>query len=456
MNLKKIKIFILSIFSLSFIMFSSSFQTAILSITYASCQKQTILAAPNSLTNFSSEQPASTKPMLQWTKVEGAVAYELELLYTPAKNQSQSETDPNCFFSTRYIYTNGFNADLSENFAGDCFYWRVRGLNIDGAPISLFSNPEKVCVDRQLEILQKPVPTSIFNLANGSTLLYPVYAWLPIAGASKYEVEILSALPENPNGTEPSVNRIDVLTATGFDCYDEQPRFSDQPFYWRVRGLDDMGNPIGVYSDAEKFVITPDANISVATYGDSITHGGGSVSYSPADWEYSYQNYLTFPTMNLGRSGDTSRAMVERFDTDVLPFKPKYLLILAGTNSIRGGTSATEVIADLKILKGKCLDNNILPVFLTLPPINPENIEKIFNETTASDWQLQRRLVNEYIRSQVYIDICPNMEDSNGNLKGHLAVDRLHPDIAGKKRIAQAINKNWAQILNLPWYAWLK
>ena len=176
MNLKKIKIFILSIFSLSFIMFSSSFQTAILSITYASCQKQTILAAPNSLTNFSSEQPASTKPMLQWTKVEGAVAYELELLYTPAKNQSQSETDPKCFFNTRYIYTNGFNADLSENFAGDCFYWRVRGLNIDGAPISLFSNPEKVCVDRQLEILQKPVPTSIFNLANGSTLLYPVYA----------------------------------------------------------------------------------------------------------------------------------------------------------------------------------------------------------------------------------------------------------------------------------------
>ena len=112
MNLKKIKIFILSIFSLSFIMFSSSFQTAILSITYASCQKQTILAAPNSLTNFSSEQPASTKPMLQWTKVEGAVAYELELLYTPAKNQSQSETDPKCFFNTRYIYTNGFNADL--------------------------------------------------------------------------------------------------------------------------------------------------------------------------------------------------------------------------------------------------------------------------------------------------------------------------------------------------------
>ena len=48
------------------------------------------------------------------------------------------------------------------------------------------------------------------------------------------------------------------------------------------------------------------------------------------------------------------------------------------------------------------------------------------------------------------------MEDYNGNLKGHLAVDGLRLDIAGKKRIAQAINKNWALILNLPWYAWLK
>ena len=70
MNLKKIKIFILSIFSLSFIMFSSSFQAPILSITYASCQKQTVLAVPNSLINFSSEQPASTNQCCNGQKLK--------------------------------------------------------------------------------------------------------------------------------------------------------------------------------------------------------------------------------------------------------------------------------------------------------------------------------------------------------------------------------------------------
>nr|WP_255711076.1 GDSL-type esterase/lipase family protein [Pelosinus baikalensis] len=89
-------------------------------------------------------------------------------------------------------------------------------------------------------------------------------------------------------------------------------------------------------------------HVAVATFGDSITHGGGSVSYSPADWEYSYQYYLDFPSVNLGKSGDTSQTMVERFEQDVLPFHPQYLIILAGTNSLRGGVTAENVIADLK------------------------------------------------------------------------------------------------------------
>lgn len=420
----------------------------------AACRTNVQTNKPIPTTHFSQQKPASIKPVLTWSKVEGAVAYELELLTKPPENLDKPVSYPTCFFSTNKVYVNGFNADLSVYFKGESFYWRVRGVDIDGNPIGSFSDAEKVYIDRQQDVIQKPVPTSFFNQSAGATLLYPVYAWIPIAGAEKYEVEILDDLPENPNGVAPSIHRIDSAVAIGFDCYDEKPRIAEKPFYWRVRGLDQNGNPVGVYSDAGQFSVNPNKHVTVATFGDSITHGGGSVSYSPADWEYSYQHYLEFPTINLGKSGDTSQAMLERFEQDVLPFHPQYLLIMAGTNSIRGGVPAESVIADLKVLKEKCLDNNIRPVFLTLPPINPDNIKKVFDESTATDWQEQMRLVNDFIRTQIHIDVTRDMEYNNGILPARLAVDGLHLDIEGKKKIAAAVNANWVSITALPWQSW--
>lgn len=396
--------------------------------------------------HYSQQSPASLKPVLAWTKVEGAVSYEIELFTGQPGHSNKAAASSGRFFTTKTIYVNGFNADLSDGFSGDSFYWRVRGLDLDGNPLSAFSEAEKVYVDRGKKPLLKPIPTSVFNQSPGSTLLYPVYAWIPVAGAEQYEVEILDGLPENPNGVAPSVHRIDAAIAVGFDYYDEKPRISEKPFYWRVRGLDAEGNAVGVYSDAGTFTVNPGEPVTVATYGDSITHGGGSVSYSPADWEYSYQHYLDFPTINLGKSGDTSQTMIERFDEDVVPFHPQYLIILAGTNSLRGGVAADSVIEDLEALKEKCLAHDIIPVFLTLPPINPDNIKKVFDEDTVSDWQVQMQLVNNYIRTQNHIDVARDMHYFNGTLPTKLAVDGLHLDIKGKRKMADAINANWPRV----------
>jgi len=217
----------------------------------ATCTATTMNVQANkaiSTSHFTKHHPASIKPWLTWTKVKGAVSYELELSTALPET---SAADPNCFYSTKQVYINGFNADLSKNLKTNHFYWRVRGLNIDGKPISEFSDAEKVYVDPEQEIIEKPIPTSIFDQGPVSTLLYPVYDWIPISGAAKFEVEILDALPENPNGIAPSIHRIDSAIVTGSEYYDEKPRVSDEPFYWRVRGLDNDGNPVGVYSDAE-------------------------------------------------------------------------------------------------------------------------------------------------------------------------------------------------------------
>lgn len=396
--------------------------------------------------HFAKENPASRNAVLRWQKVEGAVAYELEVFTAEDPQGSSSSQQYTKFYSTKRIYTNGYNVLLPENLRLGKFYWHVRALDIDSKPVGPYSDMEEAAIDPTRLEIPKPVPTSVFNETTGSVLLYPVYSWIPVQGAARYEVEILDDVPENPNGTEPSVHRIDAFSATGFDAYDQKARISHRPLYWRVRGLDSEGNPVGVFSDAGKFMVNPSDNYEVATYGDSITHGGGSISYSPADWEYSYQHYLNFQTINLGRSGDTSDAMVERFEADVLPFHPKYLIILAGTNSLRGGVSSDSVIQDLQAIKEKCIENDIEPVFLTLPPVNPKNIQRAFHQPTVPDWKKNIREVNEYIRTQNHIDIERDLDSVGGVLPTDLALDGLHLDIPGKKLMAQAINEQWNSI----------
>ena len=171
------------------------------------------------------------------------------------------------------------------------------------------------------------------------------------------------------------------------------------------------------------------------------------MSYSPVDWEYSYQTYLDFPVINLSNSGDTSESAVDRFDEDVLPFHPRYLIILEGSNSIRGGTPAESVISDLKTLKIKCENNNIVPIFMTLPPINPESIKKVFDEPTVDDWREEMDKVNQFIRADtIHIDLAIKMNYPGGIMPERLALDGLHPDINVKRKMASIINAELPKI----------
>lgn len=397
--------------------------------------QQKMQAAPQATSHFTAQNPASLEPVLRWTKVEGAPAYELEVFAGKEK-----------IVANKSIYTNGYNVSLPENFQGKSIVWHVRGLDLERNPLTPFSADEVSYINKQLPPIKYPVPTNQYNSGKGRTLLYPVYNWVPVNGAAKYEVEVLSEEPENPQGAEPSQYRIGVGSATGFDWYDDEKRVAFRPMYWRVRGVDAKGGPVGIFSPAQKFETNPQKNYVVGTLGDSITHGGGAVSYSPGDWEYSYQNYMKFDSINLGESGDTSASMLARFDADVLPFHLKYLIIMGGSNSLRADVSAEDVISDLENIKNKAEANGIMPVFLTLPAINPANIKRVFDQPTAEDWQEKFAAVNAYIRTQRHIDLATKIPEQ-GPLPTYLATDGLHLDVPGKKLMAEAINEQWANVI---------
>ena len=368
---------------------------------------------------------------LSWKPDYDAVKYDVTF---SRRDQGKMEGTwkTTAYMSDMLLPESGQFKDLQE------LYWQEKPLDFDGYPIGAESGPRPLESSVTPVSRNAPLPRPDRSGERGGALLYPVYSYIGNPGASSYEIEVLSAYPENTEGTAHSMYRIGGGDFLYTDFYDDTPRFGT--WYWRVRGKDGEGNPVGQWSLPQKRQFSTEG-YTIGLFGDSITHGGGRMSYGPNDLEYSYGHYLDFDTINLGDSGNTSHDMVERFDRDVLPFHLKYLLILGGSNSLRGGVPAEEVIRDLQEIQQKCRDHNIVPILLTLPPINPSSIDKVFHEPTAEGWEEAFRKVNAFIRTQPHIDTASAFPYENV-MPADLALDGLHGDVEAKKRMADMINRH--------------
>jgi len=392
----------------------------------------------NSDLTSSADLAQGNKIYLAWENREDVVAYEMEVMTKPYKpNDSVPAED--MVYHTVDIFTPGIELDLKQLTIQhiDKTYYRVRPLDLDRKPLAIFSEPITLS-SGQLNPT-KPQPTALFN-TNRPIPLYPTYSWIPVLGAKHYVVEVTIGAPENPNGISPSKKRVRSYTVDdGFDCYDEHAYVEEGTYYWRVIALNSDSYPIGTYSNAIPFHVSV-KHYTWAVFGDSITHGGGAISNPPSDIRFDYSSYIPYEIKNLGKSGDSVESLVERFNSDVLPFQPKYLFILGGGNSIRGGTKAEDVIEQFQRLINKCEQNDITPIFLTIPPINPNRIERVFNKPSANDWQSQTDMVNTFLKKQQYvIDVNLLLRDNEGFLPTMYSQDGLHPDISGKKIIADAV-----------------
>lgn len=368
---------------------------------------------------------------LSWPTDYDAVKYELRISHDH-NGQMEKVLDETAYAADVLLRREGRLSDPEG------LYWQEEPCDFDGNPIGPMTAPKPLAPAAEIIHREAPLPRPDRSGERGGALLYPVYTYTALPGADTYEIEVLAAYPENTEGTAPSKYHIGGGDFRYTDYYDDVPRYGT--WYWRVRGKDEKGNPVGEWSLPQKREFST-TGYTIGLYGDSITHGGGRMSYGPNDLEYSYGHYLDFKTINLGDSGNTSHDMVERFDRDVLPFHLKYLLIMGGSNSLRGGVPAESVIEDLKTIQKKCRDHGIVPILLTLPPINPSSIEKVFQEPTAENWEDEFRKVNDFIRTQPHIDTAAAFPYENV-MPPDLALDGLHGDVEAKKRIAAVINEH--------------
>ena len=270
--------------------------------------------------------------------------------------------------------------------------------------------------------------------------VYVVYSWIPTIDADHYEIQLFK---------DGELYR-DYLThfhplEDNFDFYDEDPVLAEGEYFWRIRGLAPNGTVITDWSQKNSgcsFKVESPARF--CALGDSITHGGGSISVPPSTVVYNWQSYCKFPVKNLGKSGDTTEKMLNRFDRDILPFSPEVLFILAGVNDYRNDILGWDSVQNLEDIRDKCESHGIKPVFITPTPINPNLIDKVqFVEHPPYDWQEQRKYICDWIKQQEdFIDIENALSDSNGFLRADLTVDGLHPDAEGKEIIGNAV-ENW-------------
>lgn len=381
--------------------------------------------------------------LLSWPQNLNAVRFEVEIFAGVPKGMQAKQPVDDALYRNGYIYTNHVMLDMTKLPSDQPLFWRVKAYDLDGNPVTEYSQPAELEGSLTRTSRNAPVAHHSYNKGNGSILLFPVYSYTGNPGAVKYEVEVTRKYPENLSGYEPSKYRIYANVTELTDLYDDMPRTGT--FYWRVRGMDGNGFPVGEWSIPQEIQTPTEEPWEVAIFGDSISHGGGHLSFSPADMAYSYESYLDFPSINLSESGNTSAMMVDRFERDVLPFHPKYLLIMGGTNSLRGGVSADSVISDLKEIQAKARENGIIPILLTLPPINPENIQKAFQEPTAENWKEAFAEVNAFIRQEPHIDVAAPFEDME-ELPTWLALDGLHGDWNMKQMMAQVINEEMKKL----------
>ena len=364
---------------------------------------------------------ALDKALLRWPMMINAVKYNITI------NGGSTAVPRSRTYKP--VYCPAIEVDLSWLGSDrNDVTWSVEGIDVDGGSVGAINNQPL-----SKAVLHPEAPLVFDEYAEMSYVpVYPVYSWATVLNASSYEVELW----RRGEGGDKRVRNYYTYERT---LYDETPLNSGGAYYWRVRALDGGGRRYSEWSEPREWVVTSPS--PVVAIGDSLTHGGGAISVPPSMLMYCWESYSGVAIKNIGRSGDSTSDMIQRFSRDVLPFAPKVAVILGGVNDIRMGEPAGDVIANLSTLMNMCESNGITPVLVTIPPIEPERMARMEEiETPAGGWRSQLEMVNDWIRSQkYYVDVAPYLTDKDGNLKKNMTSDGLHPDRDAKKYIGETI-----------------
>ena len=190
-----------------------------------------------------------TTPVLEWTRVSGAVKYEVAV-------------SPNAGFSGTMSFSqttaNTYATPLSDMQTGT-YYWRVRAIDRNNAAGS-YATSTFVRANDNAPMLASP--------ANNASLTYPgdetgAYRWGPMAGAKSYEIQI-----DDDPAFVGAANPI-AVNATSYSP--TSPPAFDTPIWWRVRAKSSTG-VYSQWSDPWTFQVQWDPSATVELVSPPTTN----------------------------------------------------------------------------------------------------------------------------------------------------------------------------------------
>jgi hypothetical protein len=163
-------------------------------------------------------------PQFDWTAVEGAKYYYLEISTGPDFSTTQRRYEPR---NTSFTPDQALSNDQE-------YYWRVQAVDSVG-------NKGPYSPARRFEIRWHLAPRLLSPTNNWIHAAAPLLRWAPVPGAHRYEIQV----DESPNFADP----LFVRTQTPMTSYapgneGTQLRELVYPgtYYWRVRAVDNQNN----------------------------------------------------------------------------------------------------------------------------------------------------------------------------------------------------------------------
>ena len=165
----------------------------------------------------------------------------------------------------------------------------------------------------------------------------------------------------------------------------------------------------------------PLSNPKIVALGDSFTSG------YPTDidqsWPERMAEVLEVPVINKGKSYQTAKDLLDRFDQDVVAEDPGRVIIFAGIGDALQEVPLEEVQTNIKAMVGKAKSNDILPV-LALPigyPGYRDNIEE------TREWELGYTQEEKILT----LDFATVLFDADGKYLEGFSDDGKYPNSKG-------------------------
>jgi hypothetical protein len=182
----------------------------------------------------------ATPLVLRWSSVPYANKYIVSIATDPALSNLVLGS------SSRPVETQGVNFALPISLAPGPYYWAITPVDAEGR------HGARSALGFFTWTWPTKTTTSVTDLNPGAGVFDdPMYSWVPIPGAARYEVEVNSSKNFAP-GSKWCCSGTTIGTSLA-----PLPNLANNTYYWRVRAIDARGDA-GVWNEGQPFEKTFD------------------------------------------------------------------------------------------------------------------------------------------------------------------------------------------------------